>query len=68
MDQLPPPLTTALYTVAETAALVGTPRNTLRSWARSYDYTTRTGQVRHSDPLVTDAGAASRCSMGAWSK
>jgi len=60
MAALPTMLSTPLYTVAEAARLIGTPKTTLGAWARGYDYTTRHGSRRHSDPLVTEAGPGRR--------
>lgn len=58
--KLPVKLTQPLYTLAESARLLGTPTSTLTSWARGYDYPTRSGEIRHSEPLVTETGRRRR--------
>ena len=57
MIAIPEQLSTPLYTLTEAARLVGIPPATLRSWARGRDFPTASGEIRHSDALVTDAGA-----------
>lgn len=58
--ELPGRLSQPLYTLAEAASMLGTPKSTLGAWARGYDYPTRTGEIRHSSALVTETGKGRR--------
>ncbi len=57
MTAIPEQLAKPLYTLTEAARLVDLPVATLRSWARGRDFPTTSGEMHHSDALVTDAGA-----------
>jgi uncharacterized protein (DUF433 family) len=60
VTKVPEAYTIPLYTIAEAAHILRIPPQTLAGWARGYDYRLRNGDIRHSEPLVTEYGPSSR--------